>query len=83
MDSSLSRLDICAHRFKDLASKLVNNQELYFTSGYLNSEGMKILILIGRIIGEYCPEYLQYYKRARKTKRLEDVLKIIMLEDLT
>lgn len=76
MAKSQDRIDLCRERARTLVDELVENHELYFSNGYLNSEGMKVLGLIGRILGEYCPEYMLYVKRARKTRRLEDVLKV-------
>lgn len=66
----------CVEKQRPLMNKLLSYSELYFANGYLNSEGLRLITLIARIIAKYCPEYLNYVKRARKTKSYEDFLKL-------
>lgn len=81
MDHEKQRARECFDRYRSFANKLLADSEIYFSDGYLNSEGMKILGLISRVIGEHCPEYIRYAKRARRTRKFEDVLKLLALGD--
>lgn len=60
-----------------LSRKAIENHEDYFSNGYLNSEGMKALKIISRIIAEHCPEYMVYVKKARYTRTYENFLKLV------
>ncbi|MEM0001898.1 MAG: hypothetical protein QXS24_02865 [Desulfurococcaceae archaeon] len=62
-----------------LSHKVVENYDYYFSKGYLNSEGMKILKIISRIIAEHCPEYMVYVKKARSMKTYESFMKLIQI----
>jgi len=57
----------------------MRNIDFYTSNGYLNSEGVKLLNNALRLIVEYCPEYSQIARRARKTLVLEYVEKLVGL----
>lgn len=57
--------------------KVLENHEYYFSNGYLNSEGMKALKIISRLIMDHCPEYMVYVKKTRVMKSYESFLKLV------
>lgn len=60
-----------------LTRRIIENREYYFSNGYLNSEGMKALKIISRLIMDHCPEYMVYVKKTRKMKSYESFLKLM------
>lgn len=62
---------------KLLISKLFSNNENYFKDGYLNSEGIKLLNIALRIAVKTCIEHVYYIKKARRTKSMEDVERVL------
>jgi len=61
---------------KDIMARMLNHRDQYFSDGYLNSEGVKLLNIAIRWAIEKCPEYVVYFKKLRKSKDYEDLLKI-------
>jgi len=55
---------------------LFRDIDSYFSNGYLNSEGIKLLNKALEVIVEYCPSYSAKARKARKTMLLEDVEKL-------
>ncbi len=61
-----------------LLETLIENREVYFDkTGYLNSEGMKILIHIARIVAEELPEHMKMVRKARSRRNYESILKLL------
>lgn len=61
-----------------LLETLVRNREEYFDkSGYLNSEGMKVVLKIARIIAEELPEHASMVREARSRRSYESILKLL------
>ncbi len=61
-----------------LLETLVRNRGEYFDkSGYLNSEGMKVVMKIARIIAEKLPEHTGMVREARSRRSYESILKLL------
>jgi lipoate synthase len=61
-----------------LLETLVRNREEYFDkSGYLNSEGMKVVMKIIRIIAEELPEHTSMVREVRSRRSYESILKLL------
>ncbi|MEM4718112.1 MAG: hypothetical protein QXE81_05070 [Desulfurococcaceae archaeon] len=77
MIKETNRSRSCLDRQKTIISTLINNIELYFSNGFLNSEGLKLIQQMAKISARHCPKYLLYIRKVRKTKTYEDVLKLL------
>jgi hypothetical protein len=61
-----------------LLETLVRNREEYFDkSGYLNSEGMKVVMKIIRIIAEELPEHMSMVREVRSRRSYESILELL------
>jgi hypothetical protein len=61
-----------------LLKTLIYDREVYFDrTGHLNSEGMKIIARVARIVAEELPEHLKIVKEARSRKSYESVLNLL------
>lgn len=61
-----------------LLRMLLENRDVYFDKmGYLNSEGMKIVSRIARMIAEELPEYRGRIEELRAKRDLETVVKLL------
>jgi lipoate synthase len=57
---------------------LIRNREEYFDkSGYLNSEGMKVVMKIIRIIAEELPEHRSMVREVRSRRSYESILELL------
>jgi hypothetical protein len=57
---------------------LIRNRETYFDkSGYLNSEGMKVVMKIIRIIAEELPEHMSMVREVRSRRSYESILELL------
>jgi len=61
-----------------LLKTLVYDREVYFDrTGHLNSEGMKVISRVARIIAEGLPEHLKVVKEARSRRSYESILNLL------
>ncbi|MEM4487861.1 MAG: hypothetical protein QXK88_03540 [Desulfurococcaceae archaeon] len=54
-----------------------NKADCYFSKGYLNSEGIKLVNIAMRSIIKKHPQYIVYFKKLRKSKSYEHFLKLL------
>ena len=61
-----------------LVRQLIRNYRLYFSKDLrLNSEGMKLLNIIARVVMENCKEAISILRKVRKDPTLENVIKLV------
>lgn len=67
---------------RDILLKLLERSDYYFSNGYLNSEGVKLLNMALRHAIRTCPERAPYLKKLRKTRSYEDLIKTLSVFEL-
>lgn len=76
-DRSLNEDNALCTAARSILLKLLERSDYYFSDGYLNSEGVKLLNIALRYVVYTCPERAFYLKKLRKTKSYEDLLKAL------
>lgn len=77
-DQDLDEKSLLCITVRNILLKLLERSDYYFSSGYLNSEGLKLLNTALRYAVHTCPKHASYYlKKLRKTKSYEDLFKAL------
>jgi len=59
-----------------LYKKLIENSELYFSNGRMNSEGRKVFEMFARVFLQVFPEHKPMIVRIRKQPTIENFLRV-------
>ncbi|MEM4880679.1 MAG: hypothetical protein QXL28_03855 [Desulfurococcaceae archaeon] len=76
-DQAIGGESVLCTTAKNILLKLLERSDNYFSNGYLNSEGMKLLNVALKYAVHTCPERASYLRKLRKTRSYEDLLRVL------